>query len=263
MSNWKVPFFPSSPRRVMCHSLALLLAPLTLRLESLSYRLRAERRQRRRGRGHRADRREPPKNQALVKDDRLLQTPLRILVTRQEDSNTGHTWTTSRSPQLQAGIVNGGIIAENYGQTCNGQRHVHSLLPDACNDQRGGRQYVRCPRGLTIFGHCERRGTQNRNHEPTIGKLKKATSPAHTVRQMRKTDLSCRRLAPSIVLNSALSFDCCVVPLAARASYASELNEAVDTLRIRLPRTPAGLDSMPTHMSRYLLLRAWLQATQQ
>ena len=52
---------------------------------------------------------------------------------------------------------------------------------------------------------------------------------------MCEADLVCRRLAPAwklvtIVLNHALSFDCCVVPPEALASYAEELYEIVDAL---------------------------------
>ena len=52
---------------------------------------------------------------------------------------------------------------------------------------------------------------------------------------MCEADLERRRLAPAwklvtIVLNSVLSFDCCVVPPEALASYAQELDEIVDAL---------------------------------
>ena len=50
---------------------------------------------------------------------------------------------------------------------------------------------------------------------------------------MCAADLDCRRLAPAwklvaIVSNNALSFDCCVVPPEALASYARELDEIAD-----------------------------------
>ena len=58
---------------------------------------------------------------------------------------------------------------------------------------------------------------------------------ADRIKQMCEADLECRRLAPAwklvtIVLNNALSFDCCVVPLEALASYAPELDEIVEAL---------------------------------
>ena len=83
---------------------------------------------------------------------------------------------------------------------------------------------------------------------------------------MRETCQSCRRPAPawqplSIVLNIALSFDFCGVPLEAFASQARRLDELVDSLlplitsagavdettkmRMRLPRTSGGLDITP------------------
>ena len=57
----------------------------------------------------------------------------------------------------------------------------------------------------------------------------------HENRQMCETDLSCRELAHawkllSIVLNSALSYGCCVVPPEAFASHARRLDETVDTV---------------------------------
>ena len=83
---------------------------------------------------------------------------------------------------------------------------------------------------------------------------------------MCEGDLDCRRLAPAwklvtIVSNSALSFDCCVVPPEAMASYAQELDEIVAALlplfacqdrlehvsvkRMRLPRNFGGCDVTP------------------
>ena len=52
---------------------------------------------------------------------------------------------------------------------------------------------------------------------------------------MCDADLECRRLAPAwelvtAVSNNALSFDCCVVPPGALASFAQELDEIVDAL---------------------------------
>ena len=84
------------------------------------------------------------------------------------------------------------------------------------------------------------------------------------IRQMCKAYLECRRLAPvwklvTIILNNALTFDCCVVPPEALASYAQELDEIVEALlplllgqdrlehatikRMRLPRNPGGFDA--------------------
>ena len=73
------------------------------------------------------------------------------------------------------------------------------------------------------------------NHEPTSGRLQSARILAGKIRQMCEADLECRRLAPAwklvtIVLNNALSFNCCVVPLEALASYAQELDEIVEAL---------------------------------
>ena len=74
-----------------------------------------------------------------------------------------------------------------------------------------------------------------KNHEPTSGRLQIARILADKIRRMCEADLECRRLAPAwkldtIVLNNALSFDCCVVPPKALASYAQELDEIVDAL---------------------------------
>ena len=78
--------------------------------------------------------------------------------------------------------------------------------------------------------------------------------------------MECRRLAPAwklvtIVLNNALSFDCCVVPPEALASYAQELDELVEALfplfvgqdrlepltvkRMPLPMNAGGFDAAP------------------
>ena len=78
---------------------------------------------------------------------------------------------------------------------------------------------------------------------------------------MCEADLECRRLAPAwklvtIVLNNALSFDCCVVPPGALASYAQDLDEIVEALfslfvgQDRLEpltgkRMRGGFDAMP------------------
>ena len=84
---------------------------------------------------------------------------------------------------------------------------------------------------------------------------------------MCEADLECRRLAPAwklvtTVLNNALSFDCCVVPPEALASYAQELDEIVEVLfplfvgqdqleshtikrMMRLPRIADGFDVTP------------------
>ena len=74
-----------------------------------------------------------------------------------------------------------------------------------------------------------------KSHEPTSGRLRNARMLADRIRQMCEADLECRRLAPAwklviIVLNNALSFDCCVVPPKALASYALELDEIVEAL---------------------------------
>ena len=62
---------------------------------------------------------------------------------------------------------------------------------------------------------------------------------------MREADLECRRFAAAqnlvtVVLISALSFDCCVVPPAALTSHAQELDEMVDA---SLPM-PVGQDRL-------------------
>ena len=66
-------------------------------------------------------------------------------------------------------------------------------------------------------------------------RLQKTRILADRIRRMCEADLECRRLAPAwklvtIVWNNALSFDCCVVPPGALASYAQELVEIVDAL---------------------------------
>ena len=88
------------------------------------------------------------------------------------------------------------------------------------------------PDGLMIMGtasdgdyRTEITAGARRNQEPTSERLQNARILAGKIRQMCEADLDCRRLAPAwklvtIVLNSALSFDCCVVPPEALASYA-------------------------------------------
>ena len=76
---------------------------------------------------------------------------------------------------------------------------------------------------------------RRRHHEPTSGRLQSARALAGKIRQMCEADLECRRLAlawklVTIVLNNALSFDCCVVPPEALASYEQELDEIVEAL---------------------------------
>ena len=73
---------------------------------------------------------------------------------------------------------------------------------------------------------------KSRTHERQTTKNADA---ADWMRRMYEADLECRRLAPAwklvtIVLNNALSFDSCVVPPEALASYAQELDEIVDAL---------------------------------
>ena len=101
-----------------------------------------------------------------------------------------------------------------------------------------------------------------KSHEPTSSRLRNARKLADRIKQMCEADLECRRLAPAwklvtIVLNSALSFDCCVVPPEALALYAQELDEIVEALfllfagqdqlephtikRVRLPRIAGGV----------------------
>ena len=86
---------------------------------------------------------------------------------------------------------------------------------------------------------------------------------ADRIKLMCEADLECRHFAPSwklgtIVLNNASSFDCCVVPPEALASYAQELDKIVKALfplfvgqdrleshtikRMRLPRNAGGFD---------------------
>ena len=130
------------------------------------------------------------------------------------------------------------------------------------------------PNGLMILGtasdgeyRTEITTGARRNHEPTSGRLQSARILADKIRQMCEADLECRRLAPAwklvtIVLNNALSFDCCVVPPEALASYAPELDEIVEALlplfvgqdrlehasikRMRLPRNAGGFDATST-----------------
>ena len=73
-----------------------------------------------------------------------------------------------------------------------------------------------------------------KNHEPTSSGLPNARMLADRIRQMCEADLECSR-APAwklvtIVLNNASSFNCCVVPPEALASYAQELDEIVEAL---------------------------------
>ena len=98
---------------------------------------------------------------------------------------------------------------------------------------------------------------------------------------MSEADLECRRLAPAwklvtIVLNNALSFDCCVVPPEALASYAQELDEIVDALlpmfvgqdrlehvstkRMRFPGTLEDLTSHQTLLRSRMAFLAWCLA---
>ena len=127
------------------------------------------------------------------------------------------------------------------------------------------------PDGLMILGtasdgeyRTEITAGARRNQEPTRERLQHARILADKIRQMCEADLDCRRLAPAwklvtIVLNNALSFDCCVVPPEALASYAQELDEILETLlplfvgqdrlehvsikRMRLPRNAGGFDA--------------------
>ena len=103
---------------------------------------------------------------------------------------------------------------------------------------------------------------------------------ADRIRHMCVADLECRRLAPAwklviVVLNNALSFDCCVVPPEALASYAQELDKIVEALfplfvgqdrlepltikRMRLPRNAGGFDATPMLLrSRMAFLAQYL-----
>ena len=145
------------------------------------------------------------------------------------------------------------------------------------------------PDGLMILGtasegeyRTEITAGARRNQEPTSERLQHARILADKIRQMCEADLDYRRLAPAwklvtIVLNNALSFDCCVVPPEALASYAQELDEIVETLlplfvgqdrlqhvsikRMRLPRYAGGFDatsallrSPMAFLSQYLAL---------
>ena len=104
-----------------------------------------------------------------------------------------------------------------------------------------------------------------KGHEPTDNRLRSARVLAGGIGQLCEADLECRRLAPAwklvnIFLNNALSFDCCVVPPEATASYAQELGEIFEALfpffvgqdrlepltikRMRLPRNAGGFDVM-------------------
>ena len=74
-----------------------------------------------------------------------------------------------------------------------------------------------------------------KSHEPTDNRLRNARMLPDGIRQVCEADLECTHLAPAwklvtIVLNNALSFDCCVVPPEAMASYAQELDEIVEAL---------------------------------
>ena len=105
-----------------------------------------------------------------------------------------------------------------------------------------------------------------KDREPTRDRFQNARILANKIGQMCEADFDCRRLAPAwklvtIVLNNALTFDCCVVPPEAMASYAQELDEIVDKLlplfagqdrlepisikRMRLPRKSGGFDVTP------------------
>ena len=101
-----------------------------------------------------------------------------------------------------------------------------------------------------------------KNHKPTNNRLPNARVLADKIKQMCEADLECRRPAPawklvSIVLSSALYFDCCVVPPEAMASYTQELDEIVEAMfvgqdrfepltvkRMRLPGNAGGFDVM-------------------
>ena len=82
------------------------------------------------------------------------------------------------------------------------------------------------PLGTASDGECR----NPKSHEPTDNRLRNARVLADGITQMCEADLECRRLAlawklVTIVLNNALSFDCCVVPPEAMASYAQQLDE--------------------------------------
>ena len=101
-------------------------------------------------------------------------------------------------------------------------------------------QFVKwTPSGLMILGtatggdhRTEITAATRKIHEPTSDRLQNARILADSIRRMCETDLECRPLAPAgklvtIVLNSALSFDCCVVPPEALVSHALQLDETV------------------------------------
>ena len=92
---------------------------------------------------------------------------------------------------------------------------------------------------------------------------------ADRIKEMCEADLECRRHAPAwklvtVVLNNAVSFDCCVVPPEALASHEQELDEIVEALfllfveqdrleshtikRMRLPRIAGVFDVAPMHL---------------
>ena len=163
------------------------------------------------------------------------------------------------------------------------ERHGLELISDKCSAYcptpgraDGVREEVTrfvkwTPDGLVVLGtasdgeyRTEITTGARRNHEPTSGRLHSARILAGKIRQMCKAYLECRRLAPAwklvtIILNNALTFDCCVVPPEALASYAQELDEIVEALlplllgqdrlehatikRMRLPRNPGGFDA--------------------
>ena len=106
------------------------------------------------------------------------------------------------------------------------ERHILELRKDKCTAYCPTPERVECireemtqflkwtPEGLMILATAsdgeywtEITTEARKSHEPTDKRL----------RQMCEADLECRRLAPAwklvtIVLNNALSFDCCVVP---------------------------------------------------
>ena len=165
------------------------------------------------------------------------------------------------------------------------ERHGLELRKDKCTTycptpegvegiRKEKRQIVKwTPEGFMILGtasdgeyRTEITTEARKNREPTSGRLRSARMLTDRIRHMCEADLECRRLVPAwklvlIVLNCALSLDCCVVLPEALASYAQELDEIVEALfplfvgqdglepltikRMRLPKNAGGFDATP------------------
>ena len=126
--------------------------------------------------------------------------------------------------------------------------------PGRCDGVRGEmKQFVKwTPQGLMILGtasggeyRMEITTQGKKEQEPTRGRLQNSRILADKIKQLCEADVACRRLAPAwklvtIVLNNALSFDCCVVPpeamartkgVQANGNAASKLREMLKTDR--------------------------------